>query len=173
MGKQILHEGRFLRLVNDGGWEYVERCKASGVISIVALSRDRKVILVEQYRPPIKSRTIETPAGLVGDTAGQEHEAFELAARRELEEESGYTGGKWQELGISASSSGLTTEMITFFAAIDVERTSAGGGVESENIIVHEIPLAELRSWLKTKAAEGFVVDSKIYAGLTMAGIAM
>ncbi len=173
MAKQVLHEGRFLRFVNNGGWEYVERCRTSGVIAIVALSRDRKVILVEQFRPPINARTIETPAGLAGDIVGQEHESLEIAARRELEEESGYTGGRWQELGTSASSAGLTTEMITFFSAVDVERTSAGGGDASENIIVHEIPLTDLRNWLATKAAEGLIVDHKIYAGLTMAGIPM
>lgn len=172
MAQQVLHEGRFLRMVADGGWEYVERCRTSGVIAIVAVTRDHKVILVEQYRPPIHARTIETPAGLAGDILGQEHESLEVAARRELVEETGYEGGQWHELGSSASSAGLTTEMITFFAALDVVRTSAGGGDESENIVVHEIPLAELRRWLADQAAAGFVVDHKIYAGLAMAEVA-
>lgn len=171
MAKQVLAEGRFLRFVNDGGWEYVERCRVSGVIAIVAVSRDRKVILVEQYRPPIQARTIETPAGLAGDIAGQEHEQLVTAAERELDEETGYRGGEWKEMGTSASSAGLTTEMITFFSALNVERHGAGGGDESENIVVHEIPLTELRGWLATKAAEGLIVDHKIYAGLSMAGI--
>lgn len=171
MALQVMHEGRFLRLINDGGWEYVERCRTSGVIAIVAITHDHKIILVEQYRPPIKARTIETPAGLAGDIVGQEHESLEVAARRELVEETGYEGGQWRELGTSASSAGLTTEMITFFAAFDVEHTSAGGGDESENIVVHEIPLTELRRWLASQATAGLVVDHKIYAGLTMAGV--
>lgn len=173
MTTSIMAEGRFLRLINEGGWEYVERRNTSGVIAIVAISRDQRLILVEQYRKPIKSRTIETPAGLAGDIPGQEHEALEVAARRELEEEAGYSGGNWKCFGATPSSSGLTNELITFFVAQDVVKTSEGGGDESEDIRVHEIPLSELRTWLAARAAEGLMIDYKIYAGLCLAQVSV
>ena len=169
MSKTVLAEGRFLRLVKDNRWEYVERCRASGVVAIVPVTRDGRVILVEQFRPPVGSQMIEIPAGIAGDIAGQESESFEIAARRELEEETGYSGGDWRLLGVSPSSAGLTTELITFFAAMNVERTSSGGGVEHEQIVIHEVPLTELRDWLSQQTARGAMIDWKIFAALAMA----
>ena len=169
MSKIVMAEGRFLRLVSDGGWEYVERCRASGVVAIIPITRDGRIILVEQFRPPIGCQMIEIPAGIAGDIAGQESESFEVAARRELEEETGYSGGDWQLLGVSPSSAGLTTELITFFAALNVERSSSGGGVEHEQIVIHEVPLPELPEWLSQQAARGAMIDSKIFAALAMA----
>ncbi len=169
MSKTVRAEGRFLRLVNDGGWEYVERCRASGVVAIIPVTREGRVILVEQFRPPVGCPMLEIPAGIAGDIAGQEGESFEIAARRELDEETGYSGGEWQLLGVSPSSAGLTTELITFFAAMNVQRTSTGGGVEHEQIVIHEVPLAELREWLSLKAARGAMIDWKIFAALAMA----
>ena len=85
-------EGRFITVKQQGSWEYVSRSR--GIHAAVILAIDdavdgRHVILVEQYRVPLNVRCLELPAGLVGDdTAG---EAAELAARRELEEETGYS----------------------------------------------------------------------------------
>lgn len=170
MPAQILATGRFLQLVNDRGWEHVERVRASGVIAIVPLTKDGELILVEQYRPPVRCNVIEIPAGLAGDIEGEEGESLETAARRELIEESGYANGRWRYLGVGPSSAGLTNEVITFFAAEDVEQVEAGGGDGSEQIVVHKIPLNELRKWLSEKASHGLMVDHKIFGGLAMLG---
>jgi ADP-ribose pyrophosphatase len=170
MSVELIASGRFLRLVKDGKWEYAERVRASGVIAILPITRDDKVILVEQFRPPISSRAIELPAGLAGDIVGEESESLETAARRELLEESGYANGRWKLLGIGPSSAGLTNEVITFFAAEDVEQVAEGGGDGTEDILVHVVPLNELRKWLAEKVAAGLMVDHKIYACLAMVG---
>ena len=41
-----------------------------------------------------------------------------------------------------------------------------GGGDESENIIVHEVPRTQAGQWLFARAAEGYSIDPKLFAGL-------
>src|SRR5215217_1288754 len=83
-------EGKRVRLVRRGDWEFVTRKKSSGIVAIVAVTDDYKLVLVEQYRPPVAKSVIELPAGLAGDEAGHEQEDLLTAARRELLEETGY-----------------------------------------------------------------------------------
>ena len=52
------HEGRFLSLREIDGWEFVTRPNATGVVGVLAFTADREIILVEQYRRPVKSRVI-------------------------------------------------------------------------------------------------------------------
>src|SRR5512141_918269 len=82
-------EGKYLRMKVRGNWEYAERTHAGGLATIiVAVTPDDNILFVEQFRVPLQARTIEMPAGLVGDTdAG---ESLELSATRELEEETGW-----------------------------------------------------------------------------------
>ncbi|MBN8428964.1 MAG: NUDIX hydrolase, partial [Xanthomonadales bacterium] len=86
---ECLHEARYLRLCRRGRWEFVERTNASCAVIIVALTPDREVLFVEQYREAIQCRSIEMPAGLVGDIDATE--SIELAAQRELLEETGWS----------------------------------------------------------------------------------
>ncbi|MFP6762422.1 MAG: NUDIX hydrolase [Planctomycetaceae bacterium] len=166
----VRFEGQFLRVLACGHWEFVERSNASGVVVILAITDEGHILLVEQFRPPVNSAVIEIPAGLAGDIAGEEDEAFRAAAARELEEETGYTAGTLRLLGSGPSSAGLTNEFLLFFEATNLKRTGPGGGDESESITVHEIPLTNLRLWLDSRIRSGVMVDPKIYATLAMAG---
>jgi ADP-ribose pyrophosphatase len=56
--------------------------------------------------------------------------------------------------------------VITLFRAHDLKKVSKGGGDESENIQIHVVPLAELKSWIETKRQEGCLVDYKVFAAL-------
>src|ERR1039458_2208649 len=85
-----LHTGKFLALIKEGHWEYVDRVKAKGVAIIVAVTAEQNILLVEQYRIPVHARTIELPAGIIGDEPGSTNETNAEAARRELLEETGY-----------------------------------------------------------------------------------
>jgi ADP-ribose pyrophosphatase len=163
---EVLHKGRWLTLKQRGRWEYVERNNPGGAVIIMAVTPEDKVIFVEQYRVSILQKTIEMPAGLVGDIAGQTDEDVLLAARRELEEETGYACGDIEFVHAGPSSSGMSTEMIAFVRARDLVRVGPGGGDDSENIIVHEIPLTEAGTWLFARAAEGYSVDAKLFGGL-------
>lgn len=162
----VLYEGRFLRVKKNKTWEYVERRKTSGIVAILAVTSQNRLLLVEQFRPPLGKRVIEIPAGLAGDIDGSEHEELAEAARRELLEETGYEAATMRYLTEGPASAGLSTEIITFFEAHDLKRVTAGGGDGGENIQVHEVQLSDLESWLETKRKEGCLVDYKIYTAL-------
>ncbi len=162
----VLYDGKFLRYVRRGNWEFVQRKKVSGIVGIVAVTAERKLLLVEQYRVPVKCNVIEIPAGLAGDIAGQENEALELAAARELFEETGYEAKKFTQLTAGAVSAGLTDEFITLFRAEELKKVNAGGGDGTENIVVHEIPLSDVRRWLDERRRGGTMIDLKVYSGL-------
>ena len=162
----VLYSGKFLALVKEGHWEYVNRINSTGAAIIVAVTSDQKLLLVEQYRIPLHAQTIELPAGMAGDEPGDNNECHAEAARRELLEETGYAAEQVDELTTGAASSGLTSERVTMFLASRLRRMHAGGGVAHEKITVHEVPLREVERWLESKARAGILIDPKIYAGL-------
>lgn len=159
-----LHKGKYLALVKQGHWEYADRVGATGAAIILAVTSENKILLVEQYRIPVHSRTIELPAGITGDEAQNESDAD--AARRELLEETGFEAATVEPLMTGPASSGLTSETVTLFLATGLKRIHSGGGIENEQITVHEIALDDVDSWLATKRREGCLIDPKLYAGL-------
>ncbi len=167
--KRVLAEGRWLRLVEEDGWEYSERMNASGIVAIVAVTPDRELVLVEQHRVPTGGRVIEIPAGLAGDITGHEGEALETAAKRELEEETGYRATSMRALMAGPSAAGSSTSVITLFLAEGLVKTGPGGGDEHEDIQVHVVPLDGVHAWLEIQAAQGKSLDPKIYAALYFA----
>ncbi|NID16819.1 NUDIX hydrolase [Luteibacter yeojuensis] len=164
--EETLCTGKWLTLKKRGRWEYAVRNNPRGAVIILAVTPEDKVVFVEQYRVSVLANTIEMPAGLVGDVSGSEDEDVLLAARRELEEETGYACGRIEFVHEGPSSAGMSTEMIAFARAWDLVKVGAGGGDETENIVVHEVPRAEAGRWLFERAKEGFSIDAKLFAGL-------
>ena len=162
--KKTVYEGNFLRICTQQHWEFSERTNAGSAVVIVAKTPDNKLLFVEQFRIPVGKNTIEMPAGLVGDTDA--NDTLELAAKRELLEETGWQAEHVEVLMIGPSSSGMSNELIAFVRATNLTRINAGGGDETENITVHEIPAAEAAQWLTQKMAEGYAMDPKLWAGL-------
>ena len=163
---ETLCEGRWLSLRKRGRWEYAERNNPGGAVIILAVTPDDCVLFVEQYRVSILKNTIEMPAGLVGDLAEQREETALLAAQRELEEETGYRCARIEFVHEGPSSSGMSTEMIAFVRAWELQKVGPGGGDETENIVVHEVPRRQAGRWLFERAAEGYSIDPKLFAGL-------
>ena len=161
---ELLGSGQYLRLLRRGTWEFAERANASAAVIVVAVTPEDRILFVEQYRVPVQSATIEMPAGLVGDTC--DADTMEAAAARELEEETGWRASRVEMLMSGPSSAGMSNEMIGFARATGLVRVGAGGGDETEEIVVHEIPRSEAAAWLHRKAAEGYSIDPKLYAGL-------
>ena len=166
----VHYSGRFLGLKECDRWEYAFRTNASGVVVLVPVTDARELVLVEQYRIPVRSRVMELPAGLVGDT-GDFDEDFKTAAQRELIEETGYRAALLEELLTSPSTPGLSDEIITIYFASGLERVGPGGGDGNEDITVHLVPLENAPEWLEARMAEGIMLDPKIYAGLFWAGL--
>lgn len=170
MGNQeteTVYEGNYLRMKVRDHWEYAERTHAGGMAAIiVAVTPDDNILFVEQFRVPLQQRTIELPAGLVGDIdAG---ESIELSAARELEEETGWRPAHCEVLMIGPTSSGMSTERIAFVRATDLTKINDGGGDATEDITVHEVPRSDAPRWLAQKMAEGYEMDPKLWAGLWM-----
>lgn len=164
--EQILASGRFTRLIRRDGWEYVERTGSSGVVAVLAVTAEGALLLAEQYRPPVLKRVIDLPAGLAGDLAGHEQEVLTEAARRELEEETGFTAESFDFVVSLPSSPGLTAETVELFVAHGVSRCGDGGGDDSENITVHAVDLENIADWLDRKVAAGCLVDPKVFTAL-------
>jgi len=169
MANEILCDAKYLRLVRANGWEFIQRKNVSGIVGIIAVTSDRKLILVEQYRPPVGKNVIEIPAGLAGDSPTTRNEDLALAAMRELEEETGYRASRMIELVTGTASAGLCDEIITLFRAEGLQKLSAGGGDDNEHITVHEIPLEQVENWLRDQIRNNRLVDLKVYSALYFA----
>jgi ADP-ribose pyrophosphatase len=170
MPTEIIHDGKYLQLVNQDGWEFVQRKNISGIVGIVAVTADRKLILVEQFRRPLGKYVIEIPAGLAGDSDSSRNEDLSIAAARELEEETGYRASRMTFLASGTSSAGLCDEIITLFRAEQLSKVHNGGGDSTEQITVHEIPLADVEHWLANQQnRHNKLIDLKVYSALHFA----
>ena len=156
-------EGRFITVKQQGTWEYVSRSRGIHAAVILAIDEDddgRHVILVEQYRVPLKINCLELPAGLVGDDMAGE--ASEIAAERELEEETGYRAAHWRTVGEFYSSPGMVSESFTLLIAKGLTKIGDGGGVDGEDIVVHRVPLVGIADFVAAKRAEGCGIDVRV-----------
>lgn len=164
-------QGRHLQVCVEGRWEWAQRVRASGVVAIVALTGDA-IVLVEQHRIPVGAQVIELPAGLAGDLDDAADEAMVDAARRELLEETGFVADTWRHVHHGPTSAGMSDETVHLFVAQGLTRVDAGGGDATEDIVVHVVPLADVRRFLAACAARGALVDHKVLTGLWLAGVA-
>lgn len=157
--RSIEWEGKYIRVVRQGSWEFVERC--GGVHAVVILAEyEGNIVLVEQVRIPLGSRKcLELPAGLVGD---EDDKGIEETAIKELEEETGFTAARIERLGEFFSSPGMVGEGFTLVRAHGLSRIGEGGGNEHEEIIVHLVPRDEIAEFVERKRGEGCAIDVKM-----------
>ena len=151
--------GEWIVAKRRGRWEYAGRARGIRAAVIVALDGG-DVILVEQYRVPIGKVCLELPAGLIGDEDESEHDLD--CARRELEEETGYTAAQWENLGEFYSSPGMLEESFTLLKATGLTCTGDGGGTHDEDIVVHRVPLDRLAETIVAHRAKGHAIDMKL-----------
>jgi len=104
-----LYEGRLISVVVEDDKEIVEH---PGSVAIVAVDADDRVVLVRQPRAPAGKALIEIPAGTL--EAGEDPEA---TARRELEEETGLRGGRWEQLARFWTTPGFVREEMHLYLA--------------------------------------------------------
>lgn len=120
---ELIFDGRVVKLYKDkielstGQESFREVVKHSGGVVILAKKED-KIILVKQFRYPMKEVLYELPAGKL--EIGED--PFE-AAKRELEEETGYCANKWTDLGYVYTSPGYSDEKLYLYEAEDLEFT--------------------------------------------------
>jgi ADP-ribose pyrophosphatase len=172
VASELLHRGRFLEFRVDT----VERADGRrarrdvavhpGAVAIVAVDPEGRVLLVRQYRHPAGRALLEIPAGTLDrDPASGATEDPDAAARRELEEETGYRAGSWERLTDFWTAPGFATERIFLYLA--TELTAAGpdrrAPDEDEQLELIRLP------WRQAVAAaeRGEINDAKSLIGIS------
>lgn len=176
MTQKIIHyQGKYISLVQKGRWEYVERVGNTEAAIIFPVFADKqypmghpernKMVVIKEYRIPFEKYVVGMPAGLVGDKGD---EPPEIAAFRELLEETGYKAGRMRHLTSGPPSSGLSNEILHFYLADELEKVTDDVGVDGEDITVHLVSISKIHQWLKSLGND-MVVDPKLYMGLYFA----
>jgi ADP-ribose diphosphatase len=169
---RVLHQGRYLTFRIDT----IERADGTrserdiaghpGAVAIVAIDADDRVLLVRQWRTPAEGILLEIPAGTLDrdpETGATEDPA--LAARRELEEETGYRAGSWQQLASFWTAPGFASERMHLYLATDLSPAHPDerlGPDEDEHLRLERRPFAEAVAAVDA----GEIADAKSLVGL-------
>lgn len=136
-------------------------------VAIVALDDDQRVVLVAQYRHPIRRRLWELPAGLL-DVEGELPLA---AAQRELAEETGLRANRWQVLVDVVPSPGIMDEGVRIFLARGLTDIGRQGDIahEEADLTIERVPLAAAVDGV----FRGDIVNGMAVSGLLAAHLAL
>ena len=160
-----IYEGKIINLRVDtvdlpsGKKTKREIVEHAGCTAIVAIDSENNVLLVRQYRKPVERMLLEIPAG--GIEPGENPVD---GARRELEEETGFSAEKWEELSCFYTSPGFCTEYMYLYIATDLKPVERDAD-DDENIELVRVPLKKTPELF----VSGEVCDAKSIAGLLMA----
>jgi ADP-ribose pyrophosphatase len=135
-----------------------------GAVAIVALDDQDQVLLVRQWRPAAGKALLELPAGTLDVATDGTVEDPERAARRELEEETGYRAGSWQHLTSFWTAPGFATELMHVYLATDLSPAHEDrlGPEEDERLALEAKPWREAVEL----ATNGGISDAKSIVGL-------
>lgn len=150
--------------MSDGAVATREVVQHPGAVGVLALDGDDTVVLVSQYRHPVRRRLEELPAGLL-DVAG---EAPLAAAQRELAEEAALTADRWNVLIDLHPSPGMSDEAIRIYLARDLAPAPGPSFVaehEELTLAVSRVPITEL----VRRALAGELTNAAAVAGVLAA----
>lgn len=162
LSSKSIYEGKILNvrvdqvLLPNGKESAREVVEFSQAVTIAALKEDDQILLVSQYRYPVSEVLIELPAGKM-----DREEIPEECARRELQEETGYTAGSMQKICEFYTTPGFTNELMHVFLAQDLTPGTQNPD-EDEFVKVDSVPFEE---------AIQMIFSGKIRDGKTIAGI--
>ncbi|MFL5779150.1 MAG: NUDIX hydrolase [Chloroflexota bacterium] len=125
---------------------------------------DERVLLVRQFRHAAGRLLLEIPAGTLDTADDGTPEDPLLAAKRELEEETGMRAGTWRELGQFFTAPGFATELMHLYLATDLVPADADGlgPDEDERLLLEPVPWREAVA----RAERGEIHDAKSLVGL-------
>jgi ADP-ribose pyrophosphatase len=168
---RVIHRGRTLTFRvdtierADGSRHQREIVGHPGAVAIVALDADDQVLLVRQFRTAVGRTLLEIPAGTLDvDPESGAIEDPDLAAARELEEETGQRAGSWHKLGAFWTAPGFATELMHLYLATDLHAADADrlGPDEDEALVAVRVPLGDALA----AAEDGRIADAKSIVGL-------
>lgn len=122
--RELIHKGVIIDYYQDtmkipngttAKWDFI---KHKGAAAVVAVKDDGRLLMVRQYRNALERETLEIPAGGLNGT----DEPTEIAAARELEEETGYTAGKMELLISLYTTVAFCNEKIDVYLATDLKK---------------------------------------------------
>lgn len=162
---ELVYQGRIWKIRRDtvdflGETIVREYTDHPGAVAILALNDQREVLLVRQYRHPVRQNLWEIPAGLT-DVAG---ESKLNAAQRELLEESGWVATSWEELTSFYTTPGGSNEQITVYLAQDLSFRGRPAGAQGEERDLEP-------SWVPFHEALESVLKAEIKNPSTVIGI--
>ena len=151
MDSRVLHQGRYLTFRVDT----IERADGSrgtrdivghpGAVAILAIDDEDRVLLVRQFRVAIGEVLLEVPAGTLDVQADGSIEDPELAAPRELEEETGMRAGSWRLIARFWTAPGFASELMHLYLATDLRPADGKrlGPDEDEHLLLERMPWRE------------------------------
>ena len=166
VASEIVYDGAIFALRRDevrmpgGRVANREKVEHFGAVAVAALDEQDRLVMIYQYRPALRRRLWEMPAGLLDDPTEEPVEA----ARRELVEEVGVEADEWSTLVDIAGCPGFADESVRVFLARglrEVDRPEAGDDEEAD-LVVRRVPLADLVAG----AMSGELVNGPCVAGV-------
>lgn len=131
-----------------------------GAVAVIAIDDRQRVLLIRQYRHPVRSYLWEIPAGLL-DIPGEDRMD---AARRELMEETGYEAGELTKLMDFMTTPGGNDEVITIYLARNLNHVGHDLNLEGEEVDM-------LKEWFPLDEALASVLASDIQSPSAAVGI--
>lgn len=127
-------------------------------INVIALTPDKQVVLVKQWRAGTGKISLEIPGG-----AMDRGEDPQRAAERELKEETGYTSSRVEQIGVVEPNPALLTNRCYTYLAWDVEKTDEPHLDLTEEIEVSTIPFSEMEDKIKSGEIKHALVVAAYY----------
>ena len=168
--RRIVYRGRYMtfetdRIVRGDGLESTRDLVIHpGAVAILPLDAEGRLLCVRQFRIAAGGALLEIPAGTLDVSAEGVVEEPEVAANRELEEETGYRAGSMERLGGFWTAPGFSTEYLTLFLATDLRQAGENrlGPDEDERLELARIDWRDAVAAVET----GLVEDAKSVAGI-------
>jgi ADP-ribose pyrophosphatase len=172
VGTEIIHRGRYMEFRVDT----IERADGTrgtrdvvghpGAVAVLALDPEGRLLLVRQWRIPARAALLEIPAGTL-DVHDGVTEDPDLAARRELEEETGHRAATWRKLSTFWTAPGFASELMHLYLATGLTGVGADDDDrltpdEDEHLELRHVPLAEALALVDT----GGISDAKSILGI-------
>ena len=158
----VLHQGRALTFKRDevelpsGRITFRDIVDHPGAVAIIPVLPDGRIVMVRQYRYPIRKSLLEIPAGTL-----EQGESPYDCARRELKEETRYETDTIEELLRCYTAPGYSSELIHIFVARNISEVD-GEIEQDENIRVELLELDEILSMIDDNVIE----DAKTICGI-------
>jgi ADP-ribose pyrophosphatase len=164
---ETLYHGRIIDLIIEevenppGNIRKREIISHPGGSVVIPLLENGDIILVRQYRYPLKKFILEVPAGKL-----EPNEDPLEAAKRELQEETGYTAEKYEKLTAMFTTPGFCNEVLHIYLATKLQKSEQGQNLDEgeQSLTVEHLPLTTVVEMIES----GEITDSKTIAGILL-----